>query len=246
LNLFEDIKTFIHENEYEFDQLVDEYNKEINRSKSMTFNGIEIKEVSELEQIIEKKLYEVFNSEIFKKTRNNYENIKLLPNRIEPNNVRINKSLNSKERIEEKDQFETYKNIASINLDYEKTYHDTFKKNETHTRIDFEIINKNISLTDIFCYNGMKYHMFAAFYFLINIIYKKINRQTQLISIYFDKNNKNYTEINEEYDIIIDSIMKGFLSKSYINYKEYNDSNRYNAYLIEYFFLLLKRNKALY
>ena len=243
LNLFEDIKTFIHENEYEFDQLVDEYNKEINRSKSMTFNGIEIKEVSELEQIIEKKLYEVFNSEIFKKTRNNYENIKLLPNRIEPNNVRINKSLNSKERIEEKDQFETYKNIASINLDYEKTYHDTFKKNETHTRIDFEIINKNISLTDIFCYNGMKYHMFAAFYFLINIIYKKINRQTQLISIYFDKNNKNYTEINEEYDIIIDSIMKGFLSKSYINYKEYNDSNRYNAYLIEYFFYCLKEIK---
>ena len=243
LNLFEDIKAFIHENESDFDQIVDEYNKEINKNKSMTFNGIEIKEVSELEQIIEKKLYEVFNSEIFKKTRNNMENIKLLPNRIEPNNVRINKSLNSKERNETKDQFETYKNVASINLDYEKTYHDVFKKNETNQRIDFEIINKNISLTDIFCYNGMKYHMFASLYFLINIVYKKINRQTELISIYFDKNNKNYTEINEEYDIIIESIMQGFLSRSYINYKDYNDSNRYNAYLIEYFFYCLTEIK---
>ena len=34
------------------------------------------------------------------------------------------------------------------------------------------------------------------------------------------------TEINEEYDIIIDSIIKGFISKSYINYKEYNDKER--------------------
>ena len=43
----------------------------------------------------------------------------------------------------------------------------------------------------------MKYHMFAALYFLLNIIYKKINRQTELLSIYFDKENKKITEINE-------------------------------------------------
>ena len=243
INLFEDIKLFIHENENDFPQLIDEYNKEINKSKSLTFNDIEIKELSELEQIIEKKLYEIFNSEIFDKTRNNFENIKFLPNRIEPNNVRINRSLNSYERNERKDLFESYKNVASIKLDYEKTYHDVFKQSENYKKIDYEIINKNISLTDIFCYNGMKYHMFASLYYLINIVYKKINRQTELISIYFDKNNKNYSEINEEYDIIIDSLMKGFLSRSYINYREYNDKNRYNAYLIEYFFYCLTEIK---
>ena len=243
LNIFEDIKAFVHENESDFMQIVDDYNKEINKSKSLTFNEIQIKELSEAEQIIEKKLYEVFNSEIFDKTRNNTENVKLLPNRLEPNNVRINKSLSNLERNETKDLFVTHKNVATIKLDYEKKYHDTFKKNENHIKIDNEIINKNISLTDIFCYNGMKYHMFASLYFLINVIYKKIHRQTELISIYFDKNNKNYTEINEEYDIILDSIMKGFLSRSYINYKQYNDKNRYNAYLIEYFFYCIKEIK---
>ena len=243
LNLFEDIKTFIHENESDFDQIVDEYNKEMNKSKSVSYNEIEIKELSEAEQIIEKKLYEIFNSEIFDKTRNNTDNIKLLPNRIEPNNVRINKSLNSMERTESKDLFEDQKKITTIKLDYEKTYHDIMKKVENNDKVEYGIINKNISLTNIFCYNGMKYHMFAALYYLINIIYKKINRQTELISIYFDKNNKNFTEINEEYDIIIDSIIRGFLSRSYINYKEYNDKNRYNAYLIEYFFYCLSEVK---
>jgi hypothetical protein len=85
--------------------------------------------------------------------------------------------------------------------------------------------------------------MFAAFYYLINIVYKKINRRTELISIYLDKSNKNYIETNEEYDIILDSIIHGFLSRSYINYKEYNDSNRYNAYRIEYFFYCLSEIK---
>ena len=37
--------------------------------------------------------------------------------------------------------------------------------------------------------------------------------------------------------------MHGFLSRSYINYKEYNDSNRYNAYRIEYFFYCLSEIK---
>ena len=234
INLFEDIKTFIHEHESDFDQIIDEYNKEMN--KSSTFNEIEIKELSEIDQILEKKLYEIFNSEIFDKTRKGINNVKLLPIRIEPNNIRINKSLNYQERNESKDLFETHKNIATIKLDYEKIYHDTFKKNESNNKIDYDIINKNIYITDIFCFNGMKYHIFAALYYLINIVYKKINRQTELISIYFDKDNINYSEINEEYDIIIDSIIKGFLSKSYINYRDYNDSNRYNAYLIEYFF----------
>ena len=85
--------------------------------------------------------------------------------------------------------------------------------------------------------------MFASLYFLLNIIYKRINRQTELLSTYFDKNNKKITEINEEYDIIIDSIIKGFMSQSYINYKKYNDNNRYNAYLIEYFFYCLSEIK---
>ena len=241
INTFEDIKAFIRENEPDFNQIISDYNKEMN--KSSTFNEFEIKEFSEIEQIIEKKLYEVFNSEIFDKTRTNQDNIKLLPKRIDPNNIRINKSLNSLERDEAKDLFETHKNIATIKLDYEKIYHDTFKKNETDKKIDYEIINKNIYLTDIFCFNGMKYHMFASLYYLINIVYKKINRQTELISIYFDKNNKNYSEINEEYDIIIDSIIKGFMSKSYINYRDYNDSNRYNAYLIEYFLYCLTEIK---
>ena len=243
INTFADIKAFIHENEDDFYDLLDDFNKDTTKNKSITYNEIEIKELNDAEQIIEKKLYEIFNSEIFDKTRNNLDNIKLVPNRIEPNNVRINKSLNSKERSKSKDLFVTHKYVATIKTDYEKTYHDIFKTSETNNRIDFGIINKNISLTDIFCYNGMKYHMFAALYYLINIVYKKINRQTELISIYFDKNNKNYTEINEEYDIIIDSIMKGFLSRSYINYQDYNDKNRYNAYLIEYFFYCLSEIK---
>lgn len=37
--------------------------------------------------------------------------------------------------------------------------------------------------------------------------------------------------------------MKGFLSRSYINYQNYNDKNRYNAYLIEYFFYCLSEIK---
>ena len=89
----------------------------------------------------------------------------------------------------------------------------------------------------------MKYHVFASLYFLLNIIYKRINRQTELLSTYFDKDNKKITEINEEYDIIIDSIIKGFVSQSYINYRKYNDNNRYNAYLIEYFFYCLSEIK---
>ena len=243
INIFADIKAFIHENEDDFSNLLDDFTKDFTKNKSITYNEIEINELYEAEQIIEKKLYEIFNSEIFDKTRSNLDNIKLLPHRIEPNNVRINKSLNSKERSKSKDLFDKTKYVATIKIDYEKTYHDLFKTSETNNRIDFGIINKNISLTDIFCYNGMKYHMFAALYYLINIVYKKINRQTELISIYFDKNNKNYTEINEEYDIIIDSIKEGFLSRSYINYQDYNDKNRYNAYLIEYFFYCLSEIK---
>ena len=224
LNMFEDIKLFMKQNEDDFiEELTNEFNGDNNKNKSITYNTIEIKELSDAEQIIEKKLYEIFNSEIFDKTRNNIDNIKLLPNRIEPINVRINKSLNNIEREVSKDLFETNRNISTIKVDYEKRYHDLFKSNEFKSKVDNGIIYKNISLTDIFCYNGMKYHMFAALYYLINIIYRKINRQTELISIYFDKNNKNYTEINEEYDIILDSIMQGFLSRSYINYKDYND-----------------------
>ena len=148
-----------------------------------------------------------------------------------------------KERTEKKDMKNTYKMVSSIKLDYEKNYHDIFKSSENTDKVDYDIINKNVYLTDIFCFNGMKYHMFASLYFLLNIIYKRINRQTELLSTYFDKSNKNITEINEEYDIIIDSIIKGFMSQSYINYKKYNDSKRYNAYLIEYFFYCLSEIK---
>ena len=242
LNLFEDIKIFIHENFERFEEIMSEENRKDIAKKIE--NGFDIKEMEDYEIILEKKLYEVFNSDIFEKTRNDSKNIKLVPNRLEPNNVRINKSLKSLERSEKKDYKKAYKNISSINLDYEKKYHDAFKSTENaNDQVNNEIINKNVYLTDIFCFNGMKYHMFAALYFLINIIYKRINRQTELLSTYFDKSKLKITEINEEYDIIIDSIIKGFMSQSYINYKQYNDSNRYNAYLIEYFFYCLSEIK---
>ena len=249
INLFEDIKTFIHENEEKFDDILSNENRK-DISKKLG-NGIDIKELVEYEVILEKKLYEVFNSDIFDRTRSDPENIKLVPNRIGPNNVRINKSLKSIERTVKKDLKKTYKNVSSIKLDYEKNYHDIFKSTEinaenpekSENNINYDIINKNVYLTDIFCYNGMKYHVFASLYFLLNIIYKRINRQTELLSTYFDKDNKKITEINEEYDIIIDSIIKGFVSQSYINYRKYNDNNRYNAYLIEYFFYCLSEIK---
>ena len=249
INLFEDIKTFIHEHEEKFDDILSNENRK-DISKKLG-NGIDIKELVEYEVILEKKLYEVFNSDIFDRTRNDPENIKLVPNRIGPNNVRINKSLKSIERTVKKDLKKTYKNVSSIKLDYEKNYHDIFKSTEinaenpekSENNINYDIINKNVYLTDIFCYNGMKYHVFASLYFLLNIIYKRINRQTELLSTYFDKDNKKITEINEEYDIIIDSIIKGFVSQSYINYRKYNDNNRYNAYLIEYFFYCLSEIK---
>ena len=249
INLFEDIKTFIHENEEKFDDILSNENRK-DISKKLG-NGIDIKELVEYEVILEKKLYEVFNSDIFDRTRSDPENIKLVPNRIGPNNVRINKSLKSIERTVKKDLKKTYKNVSSIKLDYEKNYHDIFKSTEinaenpekSENNINYDIINKNVYLTDIFCYNGMKYQVFASLYFLLNIIYKRINRQTELLSTYFDKDNKKITEINEEYDIIIDSIIKGFVSQSYINYRKYNDNNRYNAYLIEYFFYCLSEIK---
>lgn len=249
INLFEDIKTFINENEEKFDDILSNENRK-DISKKLG-NGIDIKELVEYEVILEKKLYEVFNSDIFDRTRSDPENIKLVPNRIGPNNVRINKSLKSIERTVKKDLKKTYKNVSSIKLDYEKNYHDIFKSTEinaenpekSENNINYDIINKNVYLTDIFCYNGMKYHVFASLYFLLNIIYKRINRQTELLSTYFDKDNKKITEINEEYDIIIDSIIKGFVSQSYINYRKYNDNNRYNAYLIEYFFYCLSEIK---
>ena len=242
INLFEDIKTFINENMERFEEIMSEENRKDIAKK--IGNGYDIKEMEDYHIILEKKLYEVFNSDIFEKTRSNSDNIKLVPNRIEPNNVRINKSIKSIERSEKKDYNKAYKNISSIKLDYEKKYHDVFKSSENiDEKVNYEIINKNVYLTDIFCFNGMKYHMYASLYFLINIIYKKINRQTKLLSIYFDKGNKNITEINEEYDIIIDSLIKGFKSQSSINYKQHNDSNRYNAYLIEYFFYCLSEIK---
>jgi len=242
INLFEDIKTFIIDNMERFEDIMSEDNRK-DISKKIG-NGIDIREMEDFLIILEKKLYEVFNSDIFEKTRSDSNNIKLVPNRIEPNNVRINKSLKSIERSEKKDYNKAYKNISSIKLDYEKKYHDVFKSSEAiNDKINYEIINKNVYLTDIFCFNGMKYHMYASLYFLINIIYKKINRQTELLSIYFDKGNKNIREINEEYDIIIDSLIKGFKSQSSINYKQNNDSNRYNAYLIEYFFYCLSEIK---
>ena len=242
INLFEDIKTFINENREKFEEIMSEENRRDIAKK--IGNGFDIKEMEDYLNILEKKLYEVFNSDIFEKTRSDNDNIKLVPNRIEPNNVRINKSLKSIERSEKKDYNKAYKNISSIKLDYEKKYHDVFKSSEDiNEKVNYEIINKNVYLTDIFCFNGMKYHMYASLYFLINIIYKKINRQTELLSIYFDKQNKNLREINEEYDIIIDSLIKGFQSQSSVNYKQHNDTARYNAYLIEYFFYCLSEIK---
>ena len=241
LNLFEDIKVFIQENIDNFDEIMTLDNRR-DISKKMG-NGIDIKDMEDYELILEKKLYEIFNSDIFDTTRTNHDNIKLIPNRIEPNNLRINESLKTFEKSQKKDNFGEFKNISTIKLDYEKNYHDVFKSSEIRKDVDHDIINKNIYITNIFCYNGIKYHLFAALYFLLNIIYKKIDRQTSLLSAYFDKSNRKITEINEEYDIIIDSIIKGFISKSYINYKEYNDKERYNAYLIEYFFYCLSEIK---
>ena len=232
LNTFEDIKKFINDNLFDFSR--------VNKDEYMQIqNSVSIKrEMYVLMENIEKKLYEIFNSEIFDITRKNLDNIRLLPNRVDPYNIRINNSIKYNNPI--KKSASTFSETES-KLDYEKTYHDIFKKSEIN--IYQGIINKNISLTDIFCYNGMKYHMFASLYYVINVFYKKIYRQTELITLYFEKSKLNYSEINEEYDIILSAILKGFLSKSNIDNKDYNDSKRYNAYLIEYFFYCLSEIK---
>ena len=56
-------------------------------------------------------------------------------------------------------------------------------------------------------------------------------------------NKLKLNSIDKEYDLLLESILTGFLTRSYINYKNYNDDNCYNAYRIEYFFLYFKRIK---
>ena len=112
-------------------------------------------------------------------------------------------------------------------------FHKIFKDNERKQEISINILSKNVYLIDLFCFNGMKYHMFAAFLYLINVYYKKLNRRKDLITIPINKLKLN--SIDKEYDLLLESILTGFLTRSYINYKNYNDDNCYYAYRLENF-----------
>ena len=111
--------------------------------------------------------------------------------------------------------------------------------NNTQNKITNEILSKNVNLIDLYCYNGMKYHAYAALLFLINVYFRKINRKTHLITL----DLKDIAEKEKEYDLFIEALLKGFYNHSHINYKQFNDSNRYNAYNIEYFFYCIKEMK---
>ena len=67
VNLFEDIKIFINENIGRFDEIMKEENRKDIAKK--IGNGFDIKDMEDIQTLLEKKLYEAFNSEIFDKTR---------------------------------------------------------------------------------------------------------------------------------------------------------------------------------
>ena len=187
-------------------------------------------------EFLEKKLLEIFNTEVYKKTRSDENNIRLMPTRISENNLRVNKT--NKNDIINDINSSYYK---KLDPKHEMNFHKIFKDNERKKEISVNILSKNVYLIDLFCYNGMKYHMFAAFLYLINVYYRKLNRRKDLITIPINKLKLN--SIDKEYDLLLDSILTGFLTRSYINYKNYNDDNCYNAYRIEYFFYCLKELK---
>ena len=187
-------------------------------------------------EFLEKKLLEVFNTDIYKKTRSDENNIRLMPTRIQENNLRVNKT-NKNDIVN--DINSSY--YQKLDPKHEMNFHKIFKDNERKKEISIKILSKNVYLIDLFCFNGMKYHMFAAFLYLINVYYKKLNRRKDLITIPINKLKLN--SIDKEYDLLLESILTGFLTRSYINYKNYNDDNCYNAYRIEYFFYTLKELK---
>ena len=127
--------------------------------------------------------------------------------------------------------------VSSYNVRHDTT--NTHSKESTQNKVTNEILSKNVNLIDLFCYNGMKYHAYAALLFLINVYFKKINRKTHLITL----DLKDITEKEKEYDLFIEALLKGFYNHSHINYKQFNDANRYNAYNIEYFFYCIKEMK---
>ena len=186
---------------------------------------------------LEKKLFEVFNSEIYNSTRENVNNIRFVPTRVTENNLRINKT-NKSNVI--KDEESTFNN--TVDPQNEMKFHYIFKENERNHEIQSEILSKNIYLIDLFCCNGMKYHMYAALLFLLEVYFKKINRKVNLITMEVDESNVKKSK-EKEYDNLLEAIFTGFKSQSYINYSANNDKNRYNAYDIEYFFYCLKEMK---
>jgi hypothetical protein len=55
--MFEDIKTFMNENDFDIDDINNEYyknNNNVNKNKNICYNNIEVKELYEAEEIIEK------------------------------------------------------------------------------------------------------------------------------------------------------------------------------------------------
>ena len=223
--------------------------------------------------IIERKMFEIFNSDIFKNTRVK-ENIRLMPTRINENNLRVCKnnpnviipeinSIDPKNEMEfhsifKKNEEENYnelqesklKTLESNNEDEDNNGYDIkrtttaamktkiaeLKKQEDMTK---DILSKNVYLIDLFCFNGVKYHMYAAILFLIKVYYKKIHRKVNLITLPLATTKDK----EKEYDRFIEAILTGFYSHSHLNYSNLNDKDRYNAYHIEYFLYCLKEMK---
>lgn len=205
-------------------------------------------------KIVEDKLMEVLNSEIFTKSRSQ-ENIMLTLSRLNEMNLRISRSLNqtqshtiekkSPEKDENNQKTEedrklsnnnynysaTKKNVSQSNYDHELNFHQFFKQNEDEN-ISSEIANKNIFLTDIFCYKGSKYRSYAAIQYLFNIVYKKLSRKSFLLN-----NNE------EEYDKMLEAILLGFNNNIQFESPEVNDSNKFNAFKVDYFLYVLSEMK---
>ena len=221
--------------------------------------------------IVERKLFEIFNTEIFARTRTK-ENIRLMPTRITENNLRVCKnnpniiipeinSIDPRNEMEFHSVFKekeeaNYKELQQSKIKNESTIDDILKSRDYLKTKDFmnerleeikksdndmtqEILSKNVYLIDLFCHNGMKFHMYAALLFLINVYYKKIARRVDLITLPLS----NEKEREREYNRFLEAILTGFYSHSHINYSNLNDKNRYNAYNIEYFLYCLKEMK---
>jgi nucleoside diphosphate kinase len=198
-------------------------------------------------KLVEEKLMEVLNSEIFIKSRSQ-ENIMLTLSRLSEINLRINRShvkrgedqiLEKTEKNEEdlklsKNYFSTTKKkIPQSNFDHEINFHQFFKQKEDEN-ISTDIANKNVLLIDIFCYKGSKYRSYAAIQYLFNIVYKKLSRKSYLLN-----NNE------EEYDKMLEAILLGFNNNIQFDSPEVNDSNKFNAFKVDYFLYVLSEIKFL-